>query len=37
MLLRLDRPTFELPMVEGGVDVAAIFELAADLQQQGAI
>lgn len=36
MLERLDRPMFELPMLEGGVDVAGVHELAAELRYQGA-
>ncbi len=33
---RLERPTFELPFVDGGLDVAGVHELAAELRLQGA-
>ena len=36
MLHRLDRPIFDLPLIEGGVDVAGVHELAAELRAQGA-
>ena len=36
MLERLDRPTFELPLLDGGVDVAGVYELAVELREQGA-
>jgi anion-transporting ArsA/GET3 family ATPase len=36
MLERLARPTFELPQLDGGVDVAGVHELADELRLQGA-
>ena len=35
-LERLGRPTFDLPLLEGGIDVAAVHELAGELRSQGA-
>jgi hypothetical protein len=35
-LKQLDRPTYELPALAGGVDLGALYELAARLTEQGA-
>ncbi len=32
---KLGRPTYELPRLAGGVDMGGLYELAADLKQQG--
>jgi hypothetical protein len=36
MLERLDRPTFELPLLDSGVDASGVHELALELRLQGA-
>jgi anion-transporting ArsA/GET3 family ATPase len=36
LLAALDRPTYELPFLPGGVDVGALYELAEALREQGA-
>jgi hypothetical protein len=35
-LQQLDRPTYELPALASGVDLGALYELAARLSEQGA-
>jgi anion-transporting ArsA/GET3 family ATPase len=36
LLVALDRPTYDLPFLPGGVDVGALYELAEALREQGA-
>jgi anion-transporting ArsA/GET3 family ATPase len=35
LVRRLDAPTYELPLMPGGVDLGGLYELAASLKQQG--
>lgn len=35
LLATLDHPIFELPLISGGIDLGALYELAADLRRQG--
>jgi anion-transporting ArsA/GET3 family ATPase len=35
LVRRLDAPTYELPRMPGGVDLGALYELAASLKDQG--
>jgi anion-transporting ArsA/GET3 family ATPase len=35
LVARLDVPTYELPRLPGGVDLGGLYELAADLKEQG--